>query len=626
LKRRAKTLSPNQLIDMLDLPVSQSKIAQIEQTGAKIRTISRWFNAVSVEATPQQLQMLKALPIINAMDTVAILRRSEPWISPGTPGSMFQKKTSTTALDYGLSEIQLTDMKATDLHNIGVYGEGVLIGMLDDGFNNYRTHAALKNIRVLADSDFIHNIGDVNRQPWENSDQGNHGAGTLSAIGGFDNGHLIGAAYNASFILAKTEMDSVEVHAEEDNYVAALEWMERLGVDITSSSLGYRDFVGQPSYTASQMDGRTTIVARGAVIAARKGVLVVTAMGNEGNYVASTLVSPSDADSIISVGAVQSNGILAAFSGCGPTADGRIKPEVVAQGVNVYWANGSSISSYQYANGTSCSTPLAAGAAALVLSAHPELTNMQVRQALLNTANPIDDGTNRSNVTPNNYFGFGFVRAIDAALSCGPVFSNRPLVIIEDSIYHVSMRIRQKSPLPLTRVRLYYKRPQDINFQQAELQSSINRYEYIANLPFTSIDSTSVGFFTARDQYGVERFAPYDTSGELFSLAPTPDSILNTFPPLSPLSEYRLYQNYPNPFNANTTIIFEVPAPTDAELTVFNLLGQHVKTIYHGWVVSIAASQWDGTNSQGQYVASGVYIVRLKTANAVISKKMLYLK
>jgi hypothetical protein len=180
--------------------------------------------------------------------------------------------------------------------------------------------------------------------------------------------------------------------------------------------------------------------------------------------------------------------------------------------------------------------------------------------------------------------------------------------------------------MPMTQVNLYYKHPLDNYFQQRELQSSVNKYEYLVNLPLAEIDSTSVGFITARDEYGVIRFAPYDTSKALFSLAPTPDSILNNYPDLSPPAQYKLYQNYPNPFNANTTIIFEVPIPSDVELTVFNLLGQHVKTIYKGWAISVAASQWDGTNTQGHSVASGVYIVRLKTPNAVISKKMLYIK
>jgi serine protease AprX len=629
LMRRAKTLPPDQLIDDLDLPVAQSAIAQIEQTGAEIRAVSRWLNAVSVEATADQIQLLKSVLILKGIDTVTILKSPRPWAVPA-PAGLLQKKAGTSALDYGSSATQLDDMKATELHSIGVNGEGVLVGMVDDGFNNYRTHNALKNIKVVADSDFIHHISEVSRQPWENADQGNHGAGTLSAIGGFDNGNMIGAAYGASFVLAKTEMDSsgssMDFNSEEDTYVAALEWMERLGVDIISSSLGYKEFWGQPTYSTADMNGRTTRVARGAVIATRKGVLLVTAMGNEGNNVKSTLISPADADSVISVGAVDANGMLASFSSSGPTSDGRIKPEVVAQGVKVFWANGNTTASYSIVQGTSCSTPLTAGAAALILSAHPGLTNMQIRQALMNTTSLINDGTSRTANYPNNYFGYGFVNAVGAALFYGPVFSNRPIITSLDSMYRISMRIRQSGFAPMSQVYLYHKRPADAGFQQIELQSTVYKYEFAVNISFASIDSTSVGFVTARDQAGIIHYAPYDTSKALFSLALTPDSILAIYPELSSPCEFKLYQNYPNPFNGTTTIVFEVKTPSEVELSVFNMLGQHIKTIYRGRAFSIAAGQWDGTNSQGQRVSTGIYIARLKTPDNVISKKMLYLK
>jgi hypothetical protein len=372
LKRRAKSLPPDRLIDELDFPVSETAIAQIKQTGVKIRTVSRWFNAVTVEATSKQIQALKTLPLVSRVESVARLKRSQPLQSHIIPPSTLEKSSRTSTLDYGPSVTQLSNMKVTDLHALGVNGAGVLIGMLDDGFNNFRTHEALKNIIVVADSDFIHNINDVNRQPWEDPIQGNHGAGTLSAAGGFDNGHMIGAAYGASFLLAKTEMDSsgtnVDFHSEEDTYVAALEWAERLGADITSSSLGYKDFWTPPFYTTSDLNGRTTKVAQAAVIAARKGVLVVTAMGNVENgmpmglHKDSTLVSPADADSILAVGATTSDGELATFSGCGPTADGRIKPEVVAQGEEIYWAYGGSTNGYTgNVSGTSCSLRIQIG-------------------------------------------------------------------------------------------------------------------------------------------------------------------------------------------------------------------------------------------------------------------------
>ncbi len=152
LKRRAKVLPANHLTDQLDLPVSESIIAQIKQTGIKIRTVSRWFNAVSVEGTQQQIQAVIKLIPAAATEEVAVLKRPKTVLSSGIPSeSPLMKKSGSKSLDYGSSAVQLTNMKAVDLHAIGVTGTGVIIGLLDDGFNNHSTHIALKNAQVLAE-------------------------------------------------------------------------------------------------------------------------------------------------------------------------------------------------------------------------------------------------------------------------------------------------------------------------------------------------------------------------------------------------------------------------------------------------------------------------------------------
>jgi subtilisin family serine protease len=635
LKRRAKSLPPDRLVDEFDFPISESVLSQIKQTGVKIRVVSRWLNAVSVEASPQQLETLNALPIVSKSELVVQFKRSYPLPSSVLLPSLL-KSSSVQGLDYGLSITQLTNMRVVDLHAIGVNGTGVLIGMLDDGFNNYRTHAALKNIQVIATYDFIHNIVDVSIQQWEyttSPGQGNHGAGTLSAVGGFDNGNMIGAAYGASFLLAKTEMDSsgnsADFPSEEDTYVAGLEWAERLGADITSSSLGYKQFEDSlfsalPYYTTSDMNGRTTKVARAAVIAARKGVLVVTAMGNDG-YISgkgnqsqradATLDSPADADSIVSVGAASSDGELAVFSGCGPTTDGRIKPEVVAQGVGVYWADGTGTTGYNSVSGTSCSTPLVAGAAALILSAHPQLTNMQVRSALMRTTVQRKDGTSETAIYPNNYYGYGFVDAYDAALSAGPVFSNIPKVTTVNNQLIVSTFIISNTGILNDSLFLYYS----INgnaFNRAHLQPTSNAHEFGGSIPNSSNAVSIVGYFSM-----------YDSTNQHY-LYPAVDTIQRLLTVETSLPQnYMLSQNYPNPFNGETTILFESPVKEEIEVIVFNVLGQRVKTIYYGQsIAGINTFRWDGTNEQGIHAATGVYFARLKTPQTIRSIKMLYLK
>ncbi len=413
LWRRAKVLPPDRVINELDLPVPQSYIDAIRSTGASIRSTSRWFNAVSAELSPDQRSVAESLPFVASIQRVAVLRKNRPHYSPELAQAPSQKRRLTASLDYGPSLIQLSNIKVVDAHNRGINGSGVIVGMIDDGFNYHNTHPALRNIKVLAEYDFIQRDSSTSRAPGEYASQGGHGAATLSAIAGFDNGKLIGASYGASFILAKTEIDSVEIRLEEDLYVEALEWMERLGADVVSTSLGYIDW-----YTYSNLDGKTATTSKAARIAAQKGVLLVTAMGNEGNYrdprtrTTGTLIAPADADSIVAVGAISADGFLAGFSSTGPTADGRVKPEVVAQGVNVYAVSGES--GYGYWGGTSLSTPLTAGAAALILSANPSLTPMEVRARLIGTTKEFNDSTSRTQSYPNNYYGWGMVDAAKA--------------------------------------------------------------------------------------------------------------------------------------------------------------------------------------------------------------------
>jgi hypothetical protein len=631
LKRRAKSLPPDRLIDELDIPISESALARIRQTGVKIRTVSRWLNAVSVEASTEQLQRINALPIVSHCEPVVQFKR--PHLLPSSILPLSLVKSAVQGLNYGPSISQLTNIKVVDLHAIGVNGTGVLIGMLDDGFNNYRTHAALKNIKVIAAHDFIHNIDDVSLQPWESTtspDQGNHGAGTLSAIGGFDDGHMIGAAFGASFLLAKTEMDSsggiADFNSEEDTYVAGLEWAERLGADITSSSLGYKQFLSTPTYTTSDMNGRTTKVALAAVIAARKGVLVVTAMGNDG-YISgkgnllqradTTLISPADADSIVSVGAASSDGELAVFSGCGPTADGRIKPEVVAQGMGIYWADGTTTTGYEIVSGTSCSTPLVAGAAALILSVHPQLTNMQVRDALMRTTIQRRDGTSETAVYPNNYYGNGFVDAYAAALSIGPVFSNAPVVTVLDSQLIVSTFIVSKSGIFNDSVFLYYRMDESA-FRRVRVQPTNAPGEYKAIISISANVQLVIGYFSVFDSTGLaSRYPSLDTLQFLRRQNPTLPQ------------NYTLLQNYPNPFSSalGTMLKFDSPSEDIVEVAIVNILGQRVKTIFHGPALpGINYLSYDGTDANGRPIASGVYFARLKTQNSIRSIKILCIK
>ena len=192
-----------------------------------------------------------------------------------------------------------------------------------------------------------------------------------------------------------------EIEQEEDNYVAGLEWGEQNGADIACSSLGYLDW-----YTYEHLDGNTAVTTIGVDIAASLGVLTVTSAGNEGNDDWYYIITPADADSVLSVGAVNSSGDIAYFSSHGPTYDGRIKPEVCAMGLYTYCISPNTTSEYSSASGTSLSAPLAAGAAAVVLSANLNLSAMELREALMMTASMADSA--------NNDYGWGIVNTLAA--------------------------------------------------------------------------------------------------------------------------------------------------------------------------------------------------------------------
>jgi len=207
------------------------------------------------------------------------------------------------------------------------------------------------------------------------------------------------------FFWEKTEDARSETPIEEDYWVAGLEWAENNGADIVSSSLGYLEFDDGSSHPYASLDGNTIITSRAANIASEMGVLVVNSMGNSGPA-PKTINSPADSFGVLAVGAVNSFGMLASFSSRGPSADGRIKPDVVARGVSSYLATGRSTSSYGRANGTSFSAPLVAGVAALLLEANPEWTPTQLMDALRKTAS--------KSAKPDNKFGYGIVNAVNA--------------------------------------------------------------------------------------------------------------------------------------------------------------------------------------------------------------------
>ncbi len=339
------------LYDLTDLPVSQIYIDKIKRIVDSTTAVTRWFNAVVVIADHEQIQAISNLEFVVKISEGGTLGKR---IS-GADDDLSAK--SVKLLDYQTRVLGREDLAVRSLN-----GKGVRIAVLDAGFSDADKNPAFdhlrSNNRILKTYDFIKRRDHV-------YDHADHGTMVLSCIGGIYKGKNVGLATEAEFLLARTEFNLREPFSEEEHWVEAAEWADKNGADIINSSLGYTTH----RYFQSDLDGKTSIVSRAATMAARKGILVVNAAGNEGTEDWKKLGVPADADSILSVGGIDPYlGMHVDFSSYGPTADGRMKPNVCAPGI-VMAAVGERIGRTE---GTSFSSPLMAGFAACVLQLHPE--------------------------------------------------------------------------------------------------------------------------------------------------------------------------------------------------------------------------------------------------------------
>lgn len=415
--RRRKTLGPG-LVDYRDLPVSAEYCRAVAAQGATIVRESRWLNAVSVRGPLETLRAVAELPCVAWLVPVARGRYLRPpdsaggeEITPPAAGCAPSVAHGRAIFDYGPSYEQMEEIGVVAAHDAGWSGAGVRICMMDTGY--WREHPVFTSLlsdgRLIAQWDFVNEDGETQDEPGDPEGQHNHGTTTWSLVGGFEESELVGVAFGAEFLLAKTEDTGDEYPAEEDNWVAAMEWADTQGADILSTSLNYIQW-----YTYEDMDGNTAPITIAADIAAGRGMVACVAAGNWGTMDWYYIGAPADGDSVIAVGGTMPDGTLWYDSSHGPTYDGRIKPEVCARGSFCYSAvvpgghGGPDL--YRYLDGTSVACPLVAGAAALLLETHPDWPAMLVREALMMTADNAD--------YPDNDRGWGRIDVL-AALGYG---------------------------------------------------------------------------------------------------------------------------------------------------------------------------------------------------------------
>lgn len=379
-------------IDALDYGVCPAYIDSLRAKGAKVYHTSRWLNGATIEATKAQRDAIRQLPFVASVLTTGGLE--DVVNSPVRKLESYHRAAEEELPAWGLQQ-ELFNL--LPLHNAGYRGENITVAVIDGGFWDINTSVAFDSIRksgrLLGQLDFA-----SDGEAFDGT-IGEHGAVCLGLIAG--NTELYqGAATQAKFYAIKSEEYGIERPKEVDNLVAALEACDSLGVWIASISLGYAQFDEFPlNYVYSDLDGHKIRSSHAANIAARKGMLVCVAAGNTGSSEDWPWISsPADADSILTVGAVGYDSITTAFSSIGPTADGRIKPEVLAVGHQTCLINAGSGSLY-WGNGTSFATPLIAGLAACLWSALPGETNMQIRERIIRSSHYY--------ATPDNKHGYG---------------------------------------------------------------------------------------------------------------------------------------------------------------------------------------------------------------------------
>lgn len=398
LARRSRYGLP---VDEFDLPLTPAYLKQLRQLGLSIVTQSKWNNTAVVEVRDTtKLAQVRALPFVKGVRCV--------WRGMTTDSASLDTSDRTAGMSvdadmvkayYGHAQSQVEMLGVDRLHAAGYRGAGVTIAVIDGGFHNADIIPGLKGVKVLGTRNFVHPTTSVYLEQ-------KHGMNVLSCIAANKPHSLVGTAPEASFYLLQSEDGDTEQLIEEDYWAAAIEYADSLGCDLATSSLGYTQFdFDDMSHHYWELDGRTALISRSASLAASRGILLLNSAGNSGNDPWKKIGVPADATDMLAVGAVRADSLNTNFSSLGYSADGRVKPNVMAQGQAsaVY----STLGNVTWVNGTSFSCPIMCGAAACLVQRFPNKRPTEIINALEQS------GDNAAH--PDNVFGYGIPNVMRAA-------------------------------------------------------------------------------------------------------------------------------------------------------------------------------------------------------------------
>lgn len=389
LSRRARQ---HLSIDSTDLPVCKKYVDEIGRLGVHILVKGKWENFVTVSCNDTLLaSRIASLPFVRSVERVWRAPKNGGVALPAKRDSLINHPTLYPDSVYGTAYRQIAMSRGDKLHAAGFRGQGMTIAIIDAGYHNADRITAMQHIDILGTRDFVEPGSDVYAK-------GSHGMMVLSCLGMNQPGVMVGTAPEAAYWLLCSEDERSEQFVEQDYWAAAVEFADSVGVDVLNTSLGYYEFDdSSKNYQLRDLDGHHALMSRQASRIADKGMVLVCSAGNAGAESWKKITTPGDADNVLTVGAVDKRGVLAPFSSIGNTADGRVKPDVVAVGLgaDVMRTDGNQ----GHANGTSFASPIMCGMVACLWQACPELTAKELIELVRRSGDRA--------AYPDNIYGFG---------------------------------------------------------------------------------------------------------------------------------------------------------------------------------------------------------------------------
>ncbi|HEX7844232.1 MAG TPA: S8 family serine peptidase [Chitinophagaceae bacterium] len=561
----------NIAIDSTDLPVTPSYLNQLSSVpNVTVLNVSKWLNQVSIQTSDANaITTINNFSFVQSVTGIAArIAGNDRQTTPGkfepedlTTVVPAQRTTATTDYyNYGTNsynEIKLHNGEF--LHNVGLRGQGMQVAILDAGFFSYNTLRAFDSInlngQVLGTWDFVSRHASV-------SEDHSHGMQCLSTIAANIPGQFVGKAPKASFYLYRTEESATEYPIEEHNWVCGAERADSVGVDIISSSLGYYDFDNAAfNYSYADMNGRTTIAARGATIGARKGLLIFNAVGNEGTIAWHYLITPSDADSVAAVGAVSAAGFVGNFSSYGPSSDGQIKPDMASVGVSAVVQNTNNTIGTN--NGTSFACPNMAGLTTCLWQGFPEFNSIKIIRTLQQAGNRYS--------TPDDRTGYGipnlklaFTNLLTEFATSSASFNSCAVTLNWTSKDVSAMKYEVERKMPGETV---FTKIADITPQAGTVLSN-HTYQFT-----NTLQSITPGTFSYRVRQIIDTAA-----ASLTALYINTASVMVTSDCIPPITEERITIQ-PNPVEGSITanLVVEINAAvSNMPIVIFDMYGNRV--------------------------------------------------